>query len=182
MYSRANTLFRYVLHVAVPLLAGGGLYLVWRSDRLLMFDWAARFGLDGLLLSLRSLPALREAPVPEWALYSLPAALWTYALFAYLTLLWGRATAPPVRPWLLLALLLSVGAECAQAVGLLPGVFCPVDMAATGLALSAGMIFPQKKKAPNTGSAPPWPARPRTHFRRCAQQRRAAIRKAGDMV
>ena len=116
----------WLLHAVAPVLAGGLLYGLFRTERLLGWRWAEQAGLDGALRSVRDLGA--GWSVPEWVAFSLPDALWCYA-FAWTVC---RATATlPVRErvaWLALPVLLGPGAELGQLVGVVPGTFDVLDL------------------------------------------------------
>ena len=121
---------RRFFHIACPVLAGACIYLLWRPDRLQLFSWLAALGLRDHVQKLRTVASPTRGVLPDWVVFSLPAALWMYSLVAALRVIWkGR----PVRdqvPWLSLAFLLGPGAELAQRFGLISGRFDYLDCAA----------------------------------------------------
>ena len=139
-----------VLHVVLPVAIGGIVYVGWRTRGLLLWDWAAEAGLDDAFGGLRDgLFAAWPAP-PEWVRFSLPDALWVYALT------WGvarlqRASSPRVRAlWLAVPALLGPGAELLQLVGL-PGTFDALDLIlclfAFALGAALGLSAPRSARA-----------------------------------
>src|SRR5687767_4277391 len=76
------------LHVVAPLLAGGGLYLLWRSPQLRMFSWCHELGVAGGLSGVRSAVASVRPLLPDTVLFSAPDAAWTYAAVAAMRLVW----------------------------------------------------------------------------------------------
>jgi hypothetical protein len=65
--------------------AGGGIYLLWRPESLLVFRWIRLAGLEPSLSALRSAAAGIGAVLPGWVIY----ALWAFALGLFLFTLWG---------------------------------------------------------------------------------------------
>lgn len=121
-----NPISWHALHVAVPLLLGGVIYLAWRTQALLMFEWAewAKCGRAVAVLRQNLGPFAEGAP--DWVRYSLPDAAWVYAFTAQLRFLWRR----PVSGgwfWLVMPLMLGVGGEIGQGLGFVPGTFDAVD-------------------------------------------------------
>ncbi|HJN73020.1 MAG TPA: hypothetical protein QGF58_03705 [Myxococcota bacterium] len=120
--------------VAAPLAVGSAVYLLWRSSALRVFDWVRALGLGGPLGSARE--AVEGLVIPEIVLYSLPDALWTYALTAFMGRLWRGRVSLGSAPWLGIGVLIGCGGEGLQAIGLLPGTFDVLDLllcAAAGL-------------------------------------------------
>ena len=130
---RAQLIFA-ATDVVAPVALGASIYLLWRSPALRVFDWVRAAGLGGLLGSMRE--AVEGITLPEVILYSLPDALWTYALTAAMARIWrGRVTLQSA-PWLGVGLLIGCGGEGLQLLGLLPGTFDVIDLllcAAAGL-------------------------------------------------
>lgn len=115
----------HVLHVALPVIAGGWLYVQFRATDHLLFSWLDRLGLSPAVAWLRA--ATRGlAPTSEWLLYSLPDGLWLYAFAFTLAYTW-REPGTEARCWRALPLALGLGSELAQGLGLLEGTFDVAD-------------------------------------------------------
>ena len=125
----------FVMHIALPLVLGGLIYLSWRSPSLLMFQWANSLRLDGAVAALRTGAAPFEASVPGWVQNSVPDGLWVYAYTAFLGRIWRDRS-----PWLALPAALALGGELGQAVGLVPGVFDVVDVLLMSVAAGAALF------------------------------------------
>ena len=123
-------------HVVAPVAAGAGVYLLWRAPTLAGFGWARAAGLGGVVESARTWAAGARPHVPDLVLFTLPDALWAYALTAALALVWRRARGRAGAAFVGLGAVLIVGGEAAQALGALPGTGDPAD-AALGLAAAA---------------------------------------------
>ncbi|HJL18266.1 MAG TPA: hypothetical protein RMH99_21560 [Sandaracinaceae bacterium LLY-WYZ-13_1] len=145
----------WALHAVAPVVLGGVIYLGWRTRGLLLWDWAAEAGLDAALGALRGgLLAALAAP-PAWVRFSLPDALWVYALTWSVARL-QRPSRPLVRAaWLSVPALLGPGAELLQLVGL-PGTFDRLDLALCLLAFALGAwrgLSPASRTSPS--ASPP---------------------------
>lgn len=132
---------RAAFHVFLPLLVGGMLYLCWRPQDILLFEWVAVLGMSDIVLSLRHI----AGPTPDWApasfIGSAPAALWQYSLSAALLLVWRRRLTRESVGWIALGLVVAWLAEIGQSIGCVPGAFDLGDLIfpllAAGLAVVA---------------------------------------------
>lgn len=133
-------MWRVLRHAGLSLSAGAVLYLGFRAETLLGWHWAASIGVDGVGLRVRAALAPLAPYLPDWALFTLPDALWVYALTFVVAHL-VRSARPVERGlWLTVVLALGPGAELGQAVGLVPGTFDPADLVATLVAF-AGALY-----------------------------------------
>lgn len=74
--------------------------------------------------------------LPAWVIFSLPDALYTYALAAFVLLIWRRANL-----WLGVAVSIGILPEIGQGVGLVPGIFDPVDLGLKIIAFSTACLL-----------------------------------------
>jgi hypothetical protein len=138
---RRKLLF-FSIHVMLPLLVGGVVYICWRAPNLLMFRWFAELGLGPAIDWLRVGTASAQTALPHWFVYSLPDGLWVYALTALMMLLWRGVHSLPLKIfWLSLGALIGVGSELAQLAGILPGAFDAVDLLVCLVAPAAALVF-----------------------------------------
>ena len=116
------------LHVLLPILIGGLVYICWRDPALLMFKWFRVLGVEPLVLQLRLATTSARQSLPDWFVYSLPDGLWVYALTAFMTRVWSGSPSSPVKTgWLSVGLLLGAGSELGQLAGVVPGTFDLTD-------------------------------------------------------
>ncbi len=117
-----------LLHVALPMLAGGLIYVCWRDPELMMFRWFRVLGLEATIQQVRlGVPAV--AAMPSWFVYSLPDGLWVYALSAFMGHVWSGSRTSVVRIMFLGAgPVLGVGSELGQMAHLVPGSFDWTDI------------------------------------------------------
>ena len=76
---------RFFLHVILTMFIGGVIYVLFRSDTLLMFRWFEFFKLDKLIYSLREYTFYYRKYIPESVLFSLPDCLWVYSFTMFLS-------------------------------------------------------------------------------------------------
>jgi hypothetical protein len=136
----------FILHVSLPIVFGGLIYVCWRDPNLLMFKWFYAVGLESLILRLRFATLPTKAALPFWFIYSLPDGLWVYALTAFMILLWRDVKSLPIKMfWLSLGLLLGAGSELGQLAGIVPGVFDKADLAVCVIAPVAAFLLTSHK-------------------------------------
>lgn len=122
----------------VTLFFGGGLYLMCRSEHLVMFDWCKAIGIYPLIQQLRP-----QGHFDSWVIYSLPDGLW---LFSYI-ILTGAIWAFDMRKSLLCSvplIVIAIGSELLQLPHIIRGTFDIIDLLCY-IAGSVGGIFYIKK-------------------------------------
>ena len=117
-----------LLHVTLPLFVGGLIYLCWRSQSMLMFDWVDSLGLTATIESLRLSTSGYRWIIPEWILYSAPDGAWVWSMTSCYTLIWKRIRCKESAFWISLSLILGVGGELGQLTSLVPGTFDFIDI------------------------------------------------------
>lgn len=132
---------RYLLHVALPVVLGAAIYVLFRSPRLRVFDWLHAAGLGDAVPAARAWAQPAAEHLPPWLLYSAPDGLWVYGLTACLALVWRGAPGRARRAWLCAGILLGAGGELGQLAGPVPGVFDPADLLLCVLAGGAAIVM-----------------------------------------
>jgi len=110
------------------LVVGGGLYLSFRPQTLLLFHIAGSAGLTETIGQWRELWS--GISLPEWVVYSLPGALWVAAYVLLTDLLQADSSREKRLLWTGLIPVIGVGSEVLQATGWLPGTADAADAAA----------------------------------------------------
>ena len=128
-----------LLHVVLPMLVGSLIYACWRDYTLPMFRWFELAGVGPVVQQLRIAATPMQAGLPAWVEYSLPDAIWVYALTAFMALVWKGTNFRVRAMWISAGLLLGAGSELGQLAGYVPGSFDASDfflcVFAAGLAL-----------------------------------------------
>ena len=112
----------------MSLSVGGLIYVLCRTDTLMMFTWFDRFYLTNFISSIRTDASALSTVMPTWVVYSLPNALWLFSGLLAFDIIWGPKASLAKLAWLSLFGTIAVGAEVCQALQLLPGIFDWGDM------------------------------------------------------
>jgi hypothetical protein len=118
-----------------------------------MFAWAEALRLRWAIDWSRDAAGVAIHSLPDWVIYSLPNALWAYALTAFMLRLWGRRLTRGSAPWILVGPLLAIGWEVGQSSGLVPGTFDLTDLLFVVLALAAAFAGARPALTPRLGGA-----------------------------
>jgi hypothetical protein len=143
--SSRHSIQEFLLHVFLPLIVGGMIYLSFREKSLLMFHWTKWAGQLHFINASRSALSNIESFVPLWVIYSLPDALWVYAITAFMVLMWRNTSGPWKVFWIALGPILGVGAELGQSLRIVSGTFDFSDLLlCSSAALAAIILVPVK--------------------------------------
>ena len=114
-----------LFHCIFPLLSGGLIYVLFRSESLNMFQWFNLLGIESQILSYRTTFHGLKCLFPNWAYLSLPNALWVYSFTSILLIIWNDN---PFKYWIIfIPFTTGVLVEFLQLVKLFPGTFDYVD-------------------------------------------------------
>ena len=123
---------RFFLHVILPMFIGGVIYVLFRSNELLMFRWFEFLKIDRVVYSLREYTFYYRKYIPESILFSLPDCLWVYSFTMFLSFYVKN---------IFLIMIPCIGSVLTEICQLwfIPGTFDIMDvlymLAATGIAL-----------------------------------------------
>ena len=96
---------RYLVNVIIPLLIGGLIYIIYRTETLIMFSWFSYLSLDQYVDYLRTFSSYL---LPDWVILSLPNGLWTYSFIVGISFIWNNKLNIHVFFWFILALLMLI--------------------------------------------------------------------------
>lgn len=105
------------------LLAGGLIYVCWRSETIVMFTWFNSIGIARPIEVLRNTMSSYSHLLPGWFLYSLPNALWLFSGLVIFDVIWGPKITFSKLLWLSIMGIVATGVEVGQALKLFPGTF-----------------------------------------------------------
>lgn len=123
----------------LPVFLGGLIYLTYRANTLLMFNWLKFIGFTELVNFLRTNNQLQNLTIPNWVKFSLPDALWLYSFTYTILLLWDFKITRQSVLWIFLAPTVGIFSEMGQLIGIIPGTFDSSDLLL--LLLSASLPF-----------------------------------------
>lgn len=116
------------------MIVGGLIYLLWRSEDMLMFYAAETLGLREFINHAR----IAIGPAPEWIpdiiLFSLPDAVWVYSGTSFFSRLWRGSNRLVWASFTSVFTIAAVGSEVGQLFGIVPGTFDIIDVAVCLLA------------------------------------------------
>ena len=118
---------------------GGGIYILFRDDSLILFQWARHLGMFPLVQWSRTL--VEGVEPSNWMLYSLPDGLWLLSLMVFLSAVWNFEQSRRCAFYLALAPLMALAYEGGQALGCLSGTFDIWDVFAYLSATFIGFSF-----------------------------------------
>ena len=133
------------IHIMFPLLLGGLIYACWRDQNLPMFRWFNLAGLGPLVQQLRVAAAPLQDRLPFWFRFSLPDAIWVYALTAFMMLVWKEASSRMKALWISMGLFLGAGSELGQLAGYVPGRFDIFDFVLCICAAGLALVFTSRR-------------------------------------
>lgn len=131
---------RIFIHVIIPLIFGGLIYVSFRSQSLRMFNWFKWCKIDFFTSLIREIMHPFKSQIPTWFYFSLPDALWVYSFSSALLIIW-KDQFKKGKYWLLIPLFSGSIVEIAQAVKLFPGTFDILDLIFTTIALLLSIIM-----------------------------------------
>lgn len=135
------------IHVAIPLLLGGLIYISFRSLSLRMFNWFEWSKIDFFTSLIRDLIYPLKNYIPPWFYFSLPDGLWIYSFSSALLIYWNNDF-EKVKYWLLIPFVSGILIEILQGFKFFSGTFDFLDLffSILGLLLSKTIINSKFKK------------------------------------
>jgi hypothetical protein len=127
----------YLYAAAGSLFFGSSLYILFRSESLLMFRWANALGLLRLIDSIRSHSPEVQPLVPAWVIYSSPFAFWIVSYMLLVRAIWFGEKSIARNLWFWAVPVISIAAELGQYPRLVPGTFDIFDL----LTITASVVF-----------------------------------------
>lgn len=115
------------LVVAIILLFVGGLiYVIFRSDNLLMFYWFRDLGLDGIVIKLKE--EYGQMNIWYWVRYNMPAGLWLLSYMFIIDSIWDDGNGYAYKYFITILPITAIFSEAIQFFHLLPGTFDILDI------------------------------------------------------
>ena len=115
------------------LIIGGLIYIRYRSENLLMFDWYHDLGLTDYIESFRK--NADTLSVYGWFKYNMPAGLWLFAYMFIIDSVWGKEKNNTKKVYLYALPVVAIVSEIMQYVSILPGTFDIMDLLCYALAI-----------------------------------------------
>lgn len=110
----------------IPVVVGGFIYIIFRTERLIMFHWFEYVSLSHQINILKNLRTIYS--FPSWFIYSLPDGLWTFSYVAVSLQIWKFSITCQNVFWIFSIPISAVLSEFLQLFRLIPGTFDPIDI------------------------------------------------------
>lgn len=125
----------YFCSAAGSLFLGSAIYILFRSESLLMFRWATALRMLPLINTLRFYSQGFGPFIPKWLIYSLPFAFWIISYMLFVRAIWFDDKPIARNFWFWPVPLISIAAELGQYPRLVPGTFDIFDLLTIVLAI-----------------------------------------------
>jgi glycopeptide antibiotics resistance protein len=122
----------------LTLIFGSMIYIAFRDDSLLMFNWFSALSLDIPIEIIRGAALSIKGDLPNWFLFSLPDGLWVFSYLSLTLWLWSNRITKHNVVWLFLVPIIAIFSEVGQALQIVSGTFDVTDL----FFYSCGAIFP----------------------------------------
>jgi len=126
-----------IIFSGITLTLGGLIYICFRSENLIMFQWFQFMGISKAINILRN--SLSILYLPRIIIYSLPDALWLYSLTVFIAMIWINERAYFFF-WMIICAFLGLGHEIAQGLDILKGTFDYIDLFFLSASYSVAII------------------------------------------
>jgi hypothetical protein len=130
----------YFWLAAIALLAGGIIYILFRTSEPVFFNWIRAAGLENLLSLARNNSLSLTPHLPGWVVYSLPNGLWAFAYAFLITAIWSGSKSLLKYFWMGSIPFLVLGFEILQLAGFIPGTFSIQDIVLGIIGITIGII------------------------------------------
>lgn len=134
-----STRYVKVTIALVALLVGSLIYIVFRSNSLLMFRWFDSFNLSSIVNELRA--NYSQISLYSWVKYNMPAGLWLFSYMYIIDAIWGKEYIPLKRTFLWTLPVVAILSEFFQLIRILPGTFDILDIISYLLAIIMYLIL-----------------------------------------
>ena len=135
----------------LPILIGGFLYILFRSEHLTMFRWFKALSLNHGISFLRTISNHFVGNLPDWFLYSLPDGLYLFSFTSFLLIIWNYELSIKSALFIFSVPFLAIISEGFQHIGLFPGTFDELDLFyyISGIFISVLTVNPTFQKSTN---------------------------------
>lgn len=110
----------------VALIIGGLIYILYRSDSLLMFDWFHKLGLSNFIDAIRI--DTNKLNLYGWVKNSMPAGLWLFSYMFVIDSIWGKEKNAVYNCFLYVLPIIAMSSELMQYFKFISGTFDIMDL------------------------------------------------------
>lgn len=110
----------------IPLIFGSFIYIIFRSERLLMFRWFEFLHINSIIQKTRTIGS--EYIFPDWFIYNLPDGLWISSYVLISIEIWNREITRQNIFWISIIPVVAMASEILQYFGIFRGTFDALDI------------------------------------------------------
>ncbi|WEK68742.1 MAG: hypothetical protein P0Y62_12885 [Candidatus Chryseobacterium colombiense] len=110
----------------LPIISGGLIYIIFRTEKLIMFRWFEYFSLSDGINLIKKLKNIYS--FPSWFIYNLPDGLWIFSYTAISLEIWKHSITKQNIFWIFSIPLIAVLSEIFQLFKIIPGTFDFIDI------------------------------------------------------
>ena len=141
-----------IMMAFIPLILGGIIYAIYRTENLKMFKWFKELGIYNEIKKIRDNDGVKTIKMPEWIIYSLPDALWLLSLNFTIIIFWKFKINKHSIIWIILTTIIGLYSEIGQYLKIIPGTFDNKDLISLIIAIIVPFLFLKKIKIYNIKS------------------------------
>ncbi len=127
MKIRLNKYLHLILNIILPIILGVFIYIVYRSNKIIIFNWLFFIGLDGFVNYIRN-SDIFFINLPFWIKYNFPDGLWVYSLISMFLLLWIDDINKNNFYYAYIISIIACFCEVLQLYGIIPGTYDFIDI------------------------------------------------------
>lgn len=143
--TKLNELTRFIIFCLIPIFIGGIIYLGYRADTLLMFNWLDKFGALEIIYFLR---AKLPKSLPKWIIYNFPNGLWAMSFITFIIII-TKSNSKLRCFWLFISISIILGFEILQYFRIIHGTFDFLDLATNILFIYIGILLNRQESIYN---------------------------------
>lgn len=109
-----------------PLILGGFIYIIFRTERLIMFNWFKYLNLSDEINILKNFRNI--CSFPKWVIYNFLDGLWTFSYTSISLEIWKHSITRQNIFWIFSIPIIAVLSEFFQLFKIVPGTFDFIDL------------------------------------------------------
>lgn len=107
----------------LTIIIGGMIYILFRTQTIVMFDWFEMLLLEDHIEKLRFISMRYSQNLPDWFVYSFPDGLWLFSYISLILIIWKNQITKHSIIWILIIPLYAIILEIGQLLSYLKGTF-----------------------------------------------------------
>jgi hypothetical protein len=119
---------KQILMPLFTLLIGSFIYISFRQDTLILFDWLREIGVFEFIAGYRHYTLPFADNIPDWILYSLPDGLWLFSYISFALIIWDNKISKYSFFWIIIVPIIAICSEIGQLFNIIPGTYDLVDI------------------------------------------------------